>query len=201
MQVLKFGGTSVASAENIEKVIEIVKEKLSHELLIVIVSALGGTTDTLLECGKLAAASDETYKEKLQEVEQRHIAAVKELIPVQHQSALLSMVKKMCNEIEDLCNGVFLLNELSLRTIDKLLSYGELFSSHIVTAAFMAKGLTARWIDSQRAVRTNSDFGSAIVDFPATRENIKHLIGQTDEKLFIVPGFIGSDAKNITTTL
>src|SRR5207248_9114279 len=91
--------------------------------------------------------------------------------------------------------------ELSSRTIDKLLSYGELFSSQIVTAAFIAKGLSARWIDSQRAVRTNSDFGSAIVDFPVTRENIKHLIGQTDEKLFVVPGFIGSDAKNITTTL
>src|SRR5947207_5227508 len=201
MKVLKFGGTSVASTEIIEKVIDIIKEKLNEESLVVVISALGGTTDALLECGKLAAAGNEGYKDKLQEIEQRHITTVKELIPIQHQSALLSLVKKMCNEIEDLCNGVFLLNELSLRTIDKLLSYGELFSSHIVTAAFMAKGLTARWIDSQRAVRTNSDFGSAIVDFPVTRENIKHLIGQTDEKLFVVPGFIGSDAKNITTTL
>ena len=147
MKVLKFGGTSVANAEIIEKVIDIIKEKLQEDSLVVVISALGGTTDALLECGKLAAAGNEAYKDKLQEIEQRHITTVKELIPVQHQSALLSLVKKMCNEIEDLCNGVFLLNELSLRTIDKLLSYGELFSSQIITAALIARGLTARWID------------------------------------------------------
>src|SRR5436853_5418603 len=129
MLVLKFGGTSVGSAENIEKVIGIVKQKLDKNSLFVIVSALGGTTDALLECGRLAAVGNETYKEKLQQIEQRHISTVKELIPVQQQSALLSLVKKMCNEIEDLCNGIFLLNELSLRTVDKLLSYGELLSS------------------------------------------------------------------------
>src|SRR5205809_1732424 len=123
MLVLKFGGTSVGSTENIEKVIAIVKEKLKAGKLLVVVSAMGGATDALLECGKLAAAGNETYKEKLQEIEQRHITAAKDLIPVQHQSSLLSMVKRMCNEIEDLCNGVFLLNELSPRTIDKLLSY------------------------------------------------------------------------------
>src|SRR5438477_778453 len=201
MRVLKFGGTSVAGAENIEKVIEIVKEKLSHELLIVIVSALGGTTDTLLECGKLAAASDETYKEKLQEVKQRHIAAVKELIPVQHQSALLSMVKKMCNEIEDLCNGVFLVNELSTRTIDKLLSYGELLSSQIIAAAFVAKGIECKWIDAREIIKTNSNFGNATVNFQTTNNNIEELLKQTTGNLFIVPGFVASDSKNIITTL
>ena len=112
MLVLKFGGTSVGSAENIEKVIAIVKEKLKATKIFVVVSAMGGTTDALLECGKLAAAGDEAYKEKLLEIEQRHISTVKELIAVQQQSASVSMVKKMCNEIEDLCNGIFLLNEL-----------------------------------------------------------------------------------------
>jgi len=201
MQVLKFGGTSVSGAENIERVIEIVKEKLSDDLLVVIVSALGGTTDALLECGKLAAAGDEAYKEKLQEIEQRHISIVKDLIPVQHQSALLSRVKKMCNEIEDLCNGVFLLNELSARTIDKLLSYGELLSSQIITAAFIAKGIDAKWIDAKEIIKTNSDFGTAAVDFTTTTSNINRLLKQTKDKLFIVPGFVASDTRNITTTL
>jgi aspartokinase/homoserine dehydrogenase 1 len=201
MKVLKFGGTSVANAQIIEKVIDIVKEKLSDDSLVVVISALGGTTDALLDCGKLAAAGNENYKDKLQEIEQRHITTVKELIPVQHQSALLSLVKKMCNEIEDLCNGIFLLNELSPRTIDKLLSYGELFSSHIVAAAFNAKGIAAKWMDSQDAVKTNSDFGHATVNFPVTRENIQRLFGGTHDRLFIVPGFIASDQKNITTTL
>jgi aspartokinase/homoserine dehydrogenase 1 len=201
MQVLKFGGTSVGSAENIEKVIDIVKERSGNDSLIVIVSALGGTTDALLECGKLATVGDEKYKEKLQEIEQRHISTVKDLIPVQHQSALLSMVKKMCNEIEDLCNGVFLLNELSARTIDKLLSYGELLSSQIITAAFIAKGMDAKWIDAKEIIKTNSDFGTAAVDFAITTANIHRLLEQAKDKLFIVPGFVASDTKNITTTL
>jgi bifunctional aspartokinase / homoserine dehydrogenase 1 len=201
MRVLKFGGTSVANAENIEKVIGIVKEKLNEGSLLVIVSALGGTTDALLQCGKLAAAGDEAYKEKLHEIEQRHIMTVKELIPVQHQSALLSMVKKMCNEIEDLCNGVFLLNELSPRTIDKLLSYGELLSSQIITAAFTSREIPADWIDAKELIKTNSDFGNAVVDFTTTNENIRHAFKQTKTKLSIIPGFIASDPKNITTTL
>ncbi|HET9824324.1 MAG TPA: aspartate kinase, partial [Chitinophagaceae bacterium] len=201
MKVLKFGGTSVATAENIEKVIEIVKDKLKDDSLIVVISAMGGTTDALLECGRLAAAGNEEYKQKLQEIEQRHITTVKDLIPVQHQSALLSLVKKMFNEIEDLCNGVFLLNELSLRTIDKILSYGELFSSHIITAALVAKGTSAKWIDTQQAIKTNSDFGNAAVNFSQTDKTIQKLINQPGERLFIVPGFIASDARNITTTL
>ena len=201
MRVLKFGGTSVANAENIEKVIEIVKEKIDDEVLIVIVSAFGGTTDALLECGRLASEGNENYIEKLRETEQRHIAAVKELIPVQQQSALLSLVKKMCNEIEDLCNGVFLVNELSYRTIDKLLSYGELLSSQIITAAFNAKGIGCRWVNAKEIVKTNSDFGKAVVDFRETNNNIKNFFQKNSDKLLIVPGFVASDSKNITTTL
>src|SRR4029079_12109702 len=200
MLVLKFGGTSVGSAENIEKVITIVREKLKTGKLLVVVSAMGGTTDALLECGKLAAAGNEAYKEKLREIEQRHISTVKELIPVQQQSALLSMVKKMCNEIEDLCNGIFLLNELSVRTIDELLSYGELLSSQMITAALVGKGTEARWVDSREVIKTNSEFGSATVDYSVTNKNIRSLIN-TSDTLFIVPGFVASDAKNITTTL
>src|SRR5215467_1985658 len=196
MLVLKFGGTSVGSAENIEKVITIVKEKSKTGKLLVIVSAMGGTTDALLDCGKLAAAGNETYKDKLQEIEQRHISTVKELIPVQQQSALLSLVKKMCNEIEDLCNGIFLLNELSVRTVDKLLSYGELLSSQMITAALVGRGTDAKWVDSREVIKTNSEFGNATVDYAITNNNIHSLVNSSD-KLFIIPGFIASDPKNI----
>ena len=81
-----------------------------------VISALGGITDTLLQCGSLAAAQRirAIQKEKLQLAEQRHLEAVKQLIPVTQQSSVLSLVKKMCsNEIEDICNGIFLLGELS----------------------------------------------------------------------------------------
>src|ERR1044071_3460557 len=112
MQVLKFGGTSVANAENMNKVSSIVQQALARmpqSKTIVVVSALGGVTDGLLQSGALAAAGDEGYKELLQKVEQRHLEAVKALIPVTQQSSVLSWVKQRCNEIEDICNGVFLL--------------------------------------------------------------------------------------------
>ena len=87
MQVLKFGGSSVKNAANINKVIEIVKEKIKTDKTIVVVSALGGITDLLLQCSNLAAGADESYKEKLQEAEQRHLSAVKELLPLTQQSS------------------------------------------------------------------------------------------------------------------
>src|SRR5580698_3775014 len=126
MQVLKFGGSSVANAENINKVTAIVKDKIKKDRTIVVVSALGGITDALLECSRLAAAADESYKTKLQQVEHRHLQTVKELIPITQQSSVLSQVKKLCNEMEDICNGIFLLRELSEQTKDRIVSYGEI---------------------------------------------------------------------------
>ena len=107
MQVLKFGGSSVANAENINKVAQVVKDKIKNGKTIVVVSALGGITDTLLQCSKLASEGSEAYKDKLHEAEQRHLQAVKELLPITQQSGVLSFVKKMCNEMEDICNGIF----------------------------------------------------------------------------------------------
>src|SRR6266700_1033996 len=99
MQVLKFGGTSVANADNINKAVSIVHETIKKDKAIVVVSALGGITDILIQCGTLAANGDELYKEKLQLAEHRHLETVKSLIPLTQQSSVLSLVKKRCNEI------------------------------------------------------------------------------------------------------
>ncbi|NCU04091.1 MAG: bifunctional aspartate kinase/homoserine dehydrogenase I, partial [Chitinophagaceae bacterium] len=176
MLVLKFGGTSMGSAEAIKQVTDIVKQKLQHESLFLVVSAMSGTTDLLLSCGSKAANDDESYKEILKQIETRHLETVKALIPVQQQSSVLSMVKKYCNEIEDICNGIYLLNESSLRTKDKLVSYGELLSSTIISAAFNANGTIAVWKDARELLRTNSNFSNAAVDFAATNEQIKQFV-------------------------
>jgi aspartokinase/homoserine dehydrogenase 1 len=171
MQVLKFGGTSVANAENMNKVSSIVQQSLvrmPQGKTIVVVSALGGVTDVLLQSGGLAAGGDESYKEQLQKVEQRHLEAVKALIPVTQQSSVLSWVKQRCNEIEDICNGVFLLGELSARTKDRIVSFGELLSSKIISSRLNAQGVENIWADSRELIRTDSHFGSAVVDFSVT---------------------------------
>jgi len=204
MQVLKFGGTSVANAENMNKVSSIVQQalvRMPQSKTIVVVSALGGVTDVLLQSGGLAAAGDESYKELLQKVEQRHLEAVKALIPVTQQSSVLSWVKQRCNEIEDICNGVFLLGELSTRTKDRIVSFGELLSSKIIAARLQAQGVENTWVDSRELIRTDSFYGSAVVDFAVTNSLCSNFFSAAASRLFIVPGFVAADAHGNTTTL
>jgi len=201
MQVLKFGGTSVASAENINKVIAIVKNALTKGPAVVVVSALGGITDTLLSAAILASGGDEGYKEKLALIEQRHLDAVKQLLPVTRQSAVLSLVKKMCNEIEDICNGIFLLRECSLQTRDRIMSYGELLSSQVIAHAFNEAGVPANWKDSRELICTNSQFGNAAVNFPVTNGQAQEYFQKEAKDLYILPGFVAADGSQVTTTL
>src|SRR5665647_664073 len=201
MQVLKFGGSSVKNAENINKVIAIVNEKIKSDKTIVVVSALGGITDILLQCSKLASEGNETYKEKLLEAEQRHLQTVKELIPITRQSSVLSLVKTLCNEIEDICNGIFLLRELSDRTKDRIVSYGEILSSQIIAARFKSEADGSEWKDSREIIITNSNFGAAAVDFATTNKKVSDYFAGSASSLFILPGFISSDANGANTTL
>ncbi|MEQ1796884.1 MAG: bifunctional aspartate kinase/homoserine dehydrogenase I [Lacibacter sp.] len=201
MLVLKFGGTSMGSADAIKQVADIVKQKLKDSPVLVVVSAMSGTTDLLLNCGTKASATDESYKDLLKQIESRHLDTVKALIPVQQQSSVLSMVKRYCNEIEDICNGIFLLGESSSRTKDKLVSYGELLSSTIINAAFNVNGTASLWKDARELIRTNSNYSNAVVDFTVTNLQVSAFIKSCSQQLIVVPGFIASDASNVTTTL
>jgi bifunctional aspartokinase / homoserine dehydrogenase 1 len=201
MQVLKFGGTSVANAENIGKVVAIAKEAVKKQKTVVVVSALGGITDLLLGAASLAAEGNESYRDKLFIIEQRHLEAVKELIPAATQSRLLSLVKKSCNEIEDICNGIFLLRELTPRSKDRLASYGEWLSSQIIAARLNNEMTNVQWKDARELIQTNSSFTAAEVDFGITNRKITDFFASSAGELFIVPGFIATDSKGITTTL
>ncbi|MGN6296055.1 MAG: bifunctional aspartate kinase/homoserine dehydrogenase I [Ginsengibacter sp.] len=201
MRVLKFGGTSVANAENINKIVTILQNRLDNERLIVVVSALGGTTDALLNSVVLASEGNDEYKLQLKKIETRHLELTKQLIPVAQQSRVLSMVKQHCNEIEDICNGVFLLQEVTSRTKDRIMSYGELLSSQIISAKFESIGLKNKWIDARKIIITNSNFEHAIVNFDISNPKIESAFSETDHSFFLVPGFIASDQKGITTTL
>lgn len=201
MQVLKFGGTSVANAENINKVISIVQEKLTTSRVIIVVSAFGGVTDQLLLAGNMAANGNEEYTTILNKIEERHLTAVKELIPVAQQSSVLSWVKQRCNEIEDICNGVFLLGELSPRTKDKIVSFGELVSSNIIAHRFNFLNVPAQWKDSRELIITNNQYGNALVDFDITNQNVQQYFSENKSNLFVLPGFIASTNEGITSTL
>ena len=201
MRVLKFGGSSVANAENINKIASILQSKLEEKKLVVVVSALGGITDALISSVQLASKGDELYKTELRKIELRHLEMVKQLIPVAQQSRVLSMVKQHCNEIEDICNGVFLLQELTPRIKDRIMSYGELLSSQIISARFNYRGFENKWVDSRKIIITNSHYEHAVVDFELTDKKITDYFSVAADSFFIVPGFIASDKNGITTTL
>lgn len=198
-KVLKFGGSSVANAENIQKVVSIVKNNNGKQ--IIVVSALGGVTDQLLKAGALAAIADERYKEVLQQLEKKHLDAARALIPVTNQSSCLSMVKTHCNQLEEICNSIFYLGELSPRIKDRIVSYGELLSSKIISAYMLSAGVEHDWIDSRTVIKTNSNFGFAAVNFSDTNVLINEKVAASANKIFLAPGFIASDEQGHTTTL
>lgn len=201
MQVLKFGGTSVGSSDAIKKVINIVKNRLADKPVLVVVSAFSGITDSLLKAGRLAAQADQAYETTVQQIEQRHLDAVRELVPIQQQSSVLSLVKKMCNELDEICQGVFLLQEFSDRTKDKLVSYGEMISSQIINASIASQGMTTKWVDSRMVIKTDNFYGKAAVDFTITDALINDYIKGNDCQVFVIPGFISSNSQGFTTTL
>ena len=196
MITLKFGGTSVANAQNIKLVIDIVQKKSKEDKLAVVVSAFSGVTDLLLDASKKAAQKDKSYREIIHLIEKKHKDAIDELIPLSEQNELLSVINNAVLELKTLLDGCFLLGELSPRTADAVASFGELLSAQII-----AQALKAKYKDSRELIKTNSDFGKANVDFAKTNQLINEFFKFDNQQVIILPGFIASDELANTTTL
>ena len=201
MKVLKFGGSSVGNAENIEKVVEIITDAIKKDSCVVVLSAMQGATDALIKTGKLAESGDEKFREKIGELEKKHSEAVRALLSISGQSGLLSFVEERVNELRKICEGVFLLRELSPRTLDRIVSFGEILSTKIVSAKLDSLGIENVWADSRELIKTDSNFGFATVDFAKTNELVKEYFQNSNINLHILQGFIASSPENITTTL
>lgn len=199
MIVLKFGGSSVANASQIRQVLSILAAQ--DKPMAVVVSALGGVTDDLHALGKLAAKGYIAYTDRLKEVESRHINLVQELIPVAKQSAVLSATKQMLNQLETILEGVHMIRELSPKTQDTLLSFGELLSHKIIAHAAQAKGLDAVAKNAQELVVTKQSLGRTLVDYPSTNANITGFFDNNRNKIVVLPGFVAKDVNGVVTTL
>ena len=201
MKVLKFGGSSVGSAETIEKVIEIIRATSQTERCAVVLSAIQGTTDALINAGRSAESGDDGYIEILSNIGDRHIETISELFSDRSNSEVLDFVESTVKELENLCEGVRLVRELSAKTLDRILSFGEIVSTRIVSAKLSEVGLENEWKDSRLVIRTDSNHGFASVDFAETDRRMKEYFDSSMAKLHIFPGFIAADAKGYTTTL
>ena len=201
MKVLKFGGTSVANAQNIKLVLDIVINKAKQDKLVVAVSAFSKVTDLLQLAAAKAASNDESFKEIVAEIEKKHLDAIKELIPISEQSSLLSHIKRIINHLETLLDGCFLLGELSPRTSDTILSFGELLSSYIIAEALKQNLKNTGYKDSRELIKTNNNYGKAAVNFEVTNKLIADYFASNENQVVIIPGFISSTLDGINTTL
>lgn len=201
MKILKFGGSSVANAENIKKVIQIVdNSSKKHRDLVVVVSALGGVTDSLIKIAFLAADNQSEYQALMEEIFAQHNQAIKKLVKSNKQKQVLAEIEKNYHELKETLQGIALLGELSLRSLDKVMSFGEQLSAFIISEAMNNQKAVCRFVDARTLIKTDNNFGSANVEMQKTFKLISTYF-KINPGLSLMGGFIASNDEGITTTL
>lgn len=201
MKIVKFGGSSLSSPQRIKSVAGIILNYLEKEPTIAVFSAFGGVTNDLLYMAELAAREDDAYQEILARNEKRHLDAIRELIPVQQQSAVLSKVKTELNRLETLYEGVYLLNELSNKTKHVVSGFGEILSSQIIAEYFKSLGLEVNFLDSRELIVCRNINEKVQVNYSRTYKNIQDHFSVRNSGLFVAPGFIAKNEQGVPSTL
>jgi aspartokinase/homoserine dehydrogenase 1 len=199
MKVLKFGGSSVANSENIQKVLAIVKQESKNEKVAVVVSAFGKTTDQLISAGNKALKNIAEAKETLETIKELHDQIITDLITT-HKKEVRSEVADLFKKLVSIYEGLYLLQELSDKTLAKISSFGERLSSLIIANA--AKELfDATHEESRKLITTNNDYLNAQVNFKITDVNITSFFDKNKHQVVFLGGFISSNSNHETTTL
>lgn len=202
MQVMKFGGTSVANAGNMRKVVEIVAGAVDKDRTILVCSAISGCTDTLIRIGTLASERDDSYKDLIDNLQRTHHQIIRELLPLEKHEDSTEVCDGLFEYLRGIAQGVYLLGELSNASLDAIQGIGEILSTKIMATKLASIGISAKWIDSKDIIRTYSKEGKNVVDTDATYANVVRMIeSHPITSLFVVPGFIASDIHGRTTTL
>lgn len=200
MKVLKFGGTSVGSAESLLLVKEIIQERLKEGGLMVVVSALGGVTSKLVDCANQASYGNRTYESTLNELEERHLRIATQLIGKNSSENQRAEIIGKFKALKDLLQGVYFVKELSSKMTDSILSFGEMLSSFIIHEYLNVEKIECDLMNPRKVIVTDNNFGKANVDFETTNKNIEKYAKQA-KSLVIVPGFVSGGGNGITTTL
>ena len=199
MKVLKFGGSSVANSENIQKVIDIVANASKKEKIAVVVSAFGKTTNNLLAGANLALEDIKVAKETLENIKTLHYKVIDDLI-LKNKKEVLIEVSSLFERLTSIYEGIFLLQELSNKTLAKVSSFGERLSSYIIANA-TSENLNAIHKESRDLILTNNDYLNAQVNFKITNQNIASFFKENKAQITVLGGFISSNLENETTTL
>ena len=199
MIVSKFGGTSVGSAKNIQKVIQIISDK--KEKTVVVVSAMGGITNLLIKASDQAVNGNKEYLNILKDIQKIHEQTIDELLNDVNRKNCKDFVLDKLDVLKDTLNGVFLLKDIPSKSAAKIASTGEIMSSYIISKIMEQKGLDVELKDSRNLIKTNNDHDNTALNLKDTYENIHDFFINNKKRIIILPGFIASDEKGETTTL
>ena len=189
MKVLKFGGTSVGSVASILSLQKIVEKEAKHQPIIVVVSALGGITDQLITTSQLALKGDESWRNEFDSIVARHHKMIDAIITDPHdRESLFNNVDSLFEQLQSIYYGVFLIHDLSHKTEDTIVSYGERLSSRIV--ATLIRG--AKWFDSRKFIKTEEKQGKRNLDSELTNKLVLDTFSDLP-RISLVPGFIAQD--------
>ena len=198
MKVMKFGGTSVGSVKSILSLKEIVEAEARTQPVVVVVSALNGITDKLIAMSQMAKQGDEHYREEFDAMVRRHHSMIEAIIPdINKRVDLINNVDQLFDQLKSIFYGVYLIHDLSEKTADTIVSYGERLSSHIV-AAMIKNGVR---MNSRDFIRTWDKEGKHVIDADLTTQLVKEAFKDINEKnVYVVPGFIARDRDSHETT-
>lgn len=190
MKVLKFGGTSVGTVKSLTHVKRIVESE--EEPVIVVVSALGGITDMLIATARMASKGDTSYLQNYAKIIERHNDVINGMVPKDKLLDVHSVVDPLLEELGNIYRGVALIKDLSSRSLDIIVSYGERLSSAIISRIIDS----AQYFDSRNFIKTVRQFNKHVVDFPTTESLVHSVFDRFSGKVAVVPGFISSDKEN-----
>ena len=203
MKVMKFGGTSVGSVKSILSLKEIVEAEARTQPVIVVVSALDGITDKLIAMSQMAKQGDEHYREEFDAMVRRHHLMIDTIIhDIKKRVDLFNNVDQLFDQLKSILYGVYLIHDLSEKTEDTIISYGERLSSHIV-AAMVKNGVR---MNSRDFIRTQKKQGHHVLDSDITKQLVKKAFSSVSSsdtasnKIYVVPGFIARDSNSNETT-
>lgn len=200
---MKFGGTSVEDAPSIERVVEIIRARLSLNPIIV-VSAMGKTTRKLLQAAEASAAGDNrTTLGIIADLKTRHLSEARRLVKKTEGRDVFPLIEQHFDELKKLLEGLAILGEVPPRGLDKILAYGELLSSAVMADALADRGISSRLLDARELIKTDDRYGSASPLFDITNKRMRETIPPVVKagEVPVVQGFIGSSRDGATTTL
>jgi len=201
MQVLKFGGTSVESAKIMTQVASIVEKASGEDQTVVVMSAMKGVTDQLIEIANEALAGSIRWRMLVERLRKRHVEVIDELFNDSPPQKLDEDIALLFEELIMVIEGVYLLGELSDRTKDRVAGFGELLSTKIFSGWYNLAHGSCTWVNSRTLIVTDKNFGKANVDIVSTNDRITGYFNNHVSTVYIVPGFIASTKDDIPTTL